>query len=262
MAYGGVMPLYAVLARDYFSQSIMGTVLGGITMLSSLGMALGPLGGGWIYDTFGNYAWLYVGSAALAARRRRHRPRLPAGPRRRRPRSRRRPDRGRTGGAVMSNPDCLLSICVVHTSCMRCAWCRCGVAYSSPSFFLFFFLLSLYLFFLFSLFLLLSFFFYFLFLYLPLALFRFEIFFVREQVDRPDSSFLPLQPRETLSRPDSCRHCRDICLSPLSAFSRSSLAESSTLVSVVHLSFSTISLGLSPCIARLPGSSARGHFRA
>ena len=67
MAYGGVMPLYAVLAREYFSQSIMGTVLGGITMLSSIGMALGPLGGGWIYDTFGNYAWLYVGSAALAA---------------------------------------------------------------------------------------------------------------------------------------------------------------------------------------------------
>ena len=66
MAYGGVMPLYAVLARDYFSQSIMGTVLGGITMLSALGMALGPLGGGWIYDTFGNYAWLYIGSAALA----------------------------------------------------------------------------------------------------------------------------------------------------------------------------------------------------
>ena len=63
MAYGGVMPLYAVLAREYFSQSIMGTVLGGATMLSSLGMALGPLGGGWIYDTFGNYAWLYVGSA-------------------------------------------------------------------------------------------------------------------------------------------------------------------------------------------------------
>jgi len=66
MAYGGVMPLYAVLARDYFSQSIMGTVLGGITMLSALGMALGPLGGGWIFDTFGSYAWLYIGSAGLA----------------------------------------------------------------------------------------------------------------------------------------------------------------------------------------------------
>lgn len=66
MAYGGVMPLYAVLAREYFAQSIMGTVLGGATMLSSLGMAIGPLGGGRIYDVFGNYSWLYLGSAGLA----------------------------------------------------------------------------------------------------------------------------------------------------------------------------------------------------
>ena len=66
IAYGGVMPLYAVLAREYFSQSIMGTVLGGATMLSSLGMALGPVGGGWIYDTFGSYGWLYIGSGLLA----------------------------------------------------------------------------------------------------------------------------------------------------------------------------------------------------
>ena len=66
MAYGGVMPLYAALAREYFDQSIMGTVLGGATMMSSIGMALGPVGGGFIYDTFGNYTWLYLGSAALA----------------------------------------------------------------------------------------------------------------------------------------------------------------------------------------------------
>lgn len=39
IAYGGVMPVYAVLARDYFSQSIMGTVFGAATMLSSLGMS-------------------------------------------------------------------------------------------------------------------------------------------------------------------------------------------------------------------------------
>lgn len=65
-AYGGVMPLYAVLAREYFGQAVMGTVLGAATMLSSLGMALGPLGGGWIYDAFGNYTWLYAGSALLA----------------------------------------------------------------------------------------------------------------------------------------------------------------------------------------------------
>ena len=64
-AYGGVMPLYAVLAREYFGQRILGTVLGAATMVSSIGMALGPLGGGWIFDTFGRYTWLYVGSFAL-----------------------------------------------------------------------------------------------------------------------------------------------------------------------------------------------------
>jgi MFS family permease len=65
MAYGGVMPLYAVLARDYFGPRIMGTVLGGITMTSSIGMAFGPVGGGWIFDTFGDYQWLYIASAAI-----------------------------------------------------------------------------------------------------------------------------------------------------------------------------------------------------
>jgi MFS family permease len=65
LAYGGVMPLYAVLARDYFPPQLMGTVLGGITMMSSIGMAIGPIGGGWIFDTFGDYHWLYVASAAI-----------------------------------------------------------------------------------------------------------------------------------------------------------------------------------------------------
>ena len=64
-AYGGVMPLYAVLAREYFGQRIMGTVFGAATMLSSLGMAFGPLIGGWIYDAFNGYAWLFIGSAAV-----------------------------------------------------------------------------------------------------------------------------------------------------------------------------------------------------
>lgn len=65
LVYGGVMPLYSVLARDYFGPNVMGTVLGGITMTSSIGMAFGPLGGGWLFDTFGDYHWLYVASAAV-----------------------------------------------------------------------------------------------------------------------------------------------------------------------------------------------------
>ena len=64
-AYGGVMPLYAVLARHYFGQHILGTVLGAAAMVSSLGMALGPSLGGWIFDTTGGYAWLYIGSFAI-----------------------------------------------------------------------------------------------------------------------------------------------------------------------------------------------------
>ncbi len=65
LVYGEVMPLYSVLARDYFGPKVMGTVLGGITMTSSIGMAFGPVGGGWLFDTFGDYHWLYVASAAI-----------------------------------------------------------------------------------------------------------------------------------------------------------------------------------------------------
>jgi MFS family permease len=62
LAYGGVMPLYAVIAREYFPMRIMGTVFGAAAMVSSLGMAFGPAIGGWIYDTTGSYGWLYIGS--------------------------------------------------------------------------------------------------------------------------------------------------------------------------------------------------------
>lgn len=64
-AYGGVMPLYAVLAREYFGPKVIGTVFGAATMLSSIGMAFGPLIGGWIFDTYQNYSWLFIGSALV-----------------------------------------------------------------------------------------------------------------------------------------------------------------------------------------------------
>jgi MFS family permease len=63
--YAGVMPLYAVLARENFPLSMMGTVIGGTAMAGGLGMSTGPLAGGLIYDIFASYTWLYVGSWAI-----------------------------------------------------------------------------------------------------------------------------------------------------------------------------------------------------
>ncbi|OAP42503.1 hypothetical protein AU381_15045 [Sinorhizobium glycinis] len=60
--YAGIMPLYAVIARENFPLRMMGTVIGGTAMAGSLGMAIGPVAGGMIYDTFASYSWLYIGA--------------------------------------------------------------------------------------------------------------------------------------------------------------------------------------------------------
>jgi MFS family permease len=65
LAYGGVMPLYAVLVREFFGARIMGTVFGAVSAFASLGMALGPWAGGYVYDTFHDYTWLHAGSFAI-----------------------------------------------------------------------------------------------------------------------------------------------------------------------------------------------------
>ena len=63
--YAGIMPLYAVLVRENFPLRIMGSVIGATSMASSLGMALGPLAGGVIFDKLGGYGLLYVGSFGI-----------------------------------------------------------------------------------------------------------------------------------------------------------------------------------------------------
>lgn len=63
--YAGTMPLYAVLARENFPLRMMGTIIGGTAMAGSLGMATGPIFGGWIFDHTGNYSWLYIASFGM-----------------------------------------------------------------------------------------------------------------------------------------------------------------------------------------------------
>jgi MFS family permease len=60
--YAGVMPLYAVIVRENFPLRMMGTIIGGTAMAGSLGMSLGPLVGGLLYDRFDSYAYLYIAS--------------------------------------------------------------------------------------------------------------------------------------------------------------------------------------------------------
>ena len=63
--YAGVMPLYAVIARENFPLRMMGTVIGGTAMAGSLGMSTGPVLGGWIFDTTHSYGWLYIASFGM-----------------------------------------------------------------------------------------------------------------------------------------------------------------------------------------------------
>src|SRR5262245_33058876 len=64
-AYGGVMPLYAIVVRESFGERIMGAAFGAVSLAATLGMALGPWLGGLVYDALGTYAWMFIGSSAV-----------------------------------------------------------------------------------------------------------------------------------------------------------------------------------------------------
>jgi MFS family permease len=64
-AYGGVMPLYAVLTRQYFGARVMGTMYGAVFGISAIGMGLGSYLGGVFFDLAGTYTALYLVSALL-----------------------------------------------------------------------------------------------------------------------------------------------------------------------------------------------------
>jgi MFS family permease len=67
VAYGGVMPLYALVTREYFGEKVMGAAYGAVFLISTLGMGLGSFAGGVLYDRLGSYAWLYGGSFVIGA---------------------------------------------------------------------------------------------------------------------------------------------------------------------------------------------------
>jgi MFS family permease len=67
VAYGGAMPLYALVAREFFGERVVGTAFGGIFFISCIGMGLGAYGGGFIFDHLGTYWGLYLASTLIGA---------------------------------------------------------------------------------------------------------------------------------------------------------------------------------------------------
>jgi MFS family permease len=65
VGYGGVMPLYAILTRQYFGAHVMGTMYGAVFGISSIGMGIGSYLGGFFFDLTGTYTGLYVVSFLL-----------------------------------------------------------------------------------------------------------------------------------------------------------------------------------------------------
>jgi predicted MFS family arabinose efflux permease len=66
VAYGGAMPLYALVAREFFGERVVGTTFGGIFFISCIGMGLGAYGGGFLFDRLGHLASTLVGAGAVA----------------------------------------------------------------------------------------------------------------------------------------------------------------------------------------------------
>lgn len=56
LGYGGPMPVYAMLFREYFGTRSIGAILGVFFMVASIGMGSGGLMGGVMHTVFGSYA--------------------------------------------------------------------------------------------------------------------------------------------------------------------------------------------------------------
>jgi predicted MFS family arabinose efflux permease len=65
-AYGGAMPLYALVTREFFGERVMDG-FGGIFFVSAIGMGLGAYAGGLVFDALGSYWSLHLSSTLVGA---------------------------------------------------------------------------------------------------------------------------------------------------------------------------------------------------
>ena len=70
LGFGGPMPVYAMLFREYFGVRAIGTILGVFFMVAAVGMGSGGLLGGALFNLFGSYSVPFLtssGTGMLAA---------------------------------------------------------------------------------------------------------------------------------------------------------------------------------------------------
>jgi MFS family permease len=68
IGWGGIIPMMPALVREYFGREKLGTILGMVMGIMTLGGASGPPIAGWIFDTYGSYrnAWFVLMGVAIA----------------------------------------------------------------------------------------------------------------------------------------------------------------------------------------------------
>jgi MFS family permease len=63
---GGLTPILPGLVFDYFGRRHFGTIYGALEMVTTLGIMLGPVYGGWIYDATNSYHLAFLSGMILA----------------------------------------------------------------------------------------------------------------------------------------------------------------------------------------------------
>ena len=66
LGYGGVLPSYPIIIRDYLGGAGAGARTGMVVFFGTIGGATGPILAGGIYDLTDSYAWAFATLATLA----------------------------------------------------------------------------------------------------------------------------------------------------------------------------------------------------
>jgi MFS family permease len=60
LGLGGWLPTMSMVVGDNFGLAAYGTIFGVVNIAQSVGVAAGPLLGGYVYDAVGAYHWAFV----------------------------------------------------------------------------------------------------------------------------------------------------------------------------------------------------------